>query len=160
MVEVAKIEPRRDGLSSSLAKGLIRALNAELDERYPEDGANHFDLAAEEVADGRGAFLVAFVNDEPVGCGAVRRIAPTVCEIKRMYVAPSARNRGVGRRILDELELIARQLGAERLVLETGVRQPEALALYSRAGFSTIPLFGSYADTPHPELSVCMAKLL
>jgi GNAT superfamily N-acetyltransferase len=131
-----------------------------LDARYTEEGANHFDLNGAEVAEGHGAFLVAYVDNEPVGCGAVRRIAPTVCEIKRMYVVPSARGRGAGRRILDELELIARQLGASRLVLETGVRQPEALALYTHAGFTTIPLFGSYADTPHPELSVCMAKHL
>ena len=93
-----------------------------------------------------------------MGCGAVLRIEPNVAEIKRMYVAPSARGRGVGRQILNELEAIARQLGAARLVLETGVRQPEARALYDRAGFTEIPLFGDYVDTPHPELSVCMAK--
>jgi GNAT superfamily N-acetyltransferase len=158
MISACEIEFRREEIFAPVAKQLIGALNAELDDRYPEEGANHFDLAAEEVADGRGAFLVAFLDDEPIGCGAVRRISPTVCEIKRMYVAPSARGRGVGRRILNELESIARRLGASHLVLETGVRQPEALALYTRAGFATIPLFGSYADTPHPELSVCMAK--
>jgi GNAT superfamily N-acetyltransferase len=152
------IELRRENLTSQLVQRLVGALNAELDDRYPEEGANHFDLDAAEVADGRGAFLVAYIADDPVGCGAVRRIAPAVVEIKRMYVAPLARDRGVGRRILSELELIARQLGASRLVLETGVRQPEALALYTRAGFTVIPLFGSYALTPHPELSVCMAK--
>jgi GNAT superfamily N-acetyltransferase len=151
---------RREDFLSPTAHRLISQLNDELDERYPEEGANHFDLDAEEVAEGRGAFLVAYISDEPIGCGAVRRISPTVCEIKRMYVAPHARGRRVGRRILDELESIARHLGASRLVLETGVRQPEALALYARAGFTVIPLFGSYADTPHPELSVCMAKEL
>jgi GNAT superfamily N-acetyltransferase len=56
------------------------------------------------------------------------------------------------------LEAEARRLGAIRLVLETGPRQPEAIALYSRAGFSPIPLFGDYLNSPHPELSVCMAK--
>jgi GNAT superfamily N-acetyltransferase len=152
------VEVRREDFLSPSVERLITALNRELDDRYPEEGANHFDLDAEEVADGRGAFLVAFLANEPIGCGAVRRISPTVYEIKRMYVAPSARNRGVGRRILNELESVARALGAARLVLETGVRQPEALALYTRAGFTTIPLFGSYAGTPHPELSVCMAK--
>jgi len=155
-----EIDVRREDFLSPLAARLIHALNDELDVYYPEEGANHFDLAAEEVADSCGAFLVAFLESEPVGCGAVRRIAPTICEIKRMYVVPKARGRGVGRRILLELEAIARTLGAARLVLETGVRQPEALALYTRAGFTTIPLFGSYADTPYPELSVCMAKEL
>ena len=149
---------RREDFISSAAQRLIGALNAELDERYPEEGANHFDLASEEVVEGCGAFLVAFLEGEAVGCGAVRRIAPAVCEIKRMYVVPSARGRGVGRRIVDELELIARQLGASRLVLETGVRQPEAIALYMHAGFNRIPLYGIYSDTPHPELSLCMAK--
>jgi GNAT superfamily N-acetyltransferase len=160
MVSSREIDIRREDIVSPVAQQLISALNAELDERYPEEGANHFDLAVEEIAEGRGAFLVAFVDDDPVGCGAVRRISPTTFEIKRMFVVPSARGRGVGRRILDELQSIARQLGAARLVLETGVRQPEALALYTGAGFTTIPLFGSYADTPHPELSVCMAKNL
>jgi GNAT superfamily N-acetyltransferase len=154
------VEIRRKEILSPLVDRLITALNRELEDRYPEEGANYFDLDADEVADGRGAFLVAFLANEPIGCGAARRISPTVYEIKRMYVAQGARNRGVGRRILNELESIARALGAARLVLETGVRQPEALALYMRAGFTTIPLFGNYADTPHPELSVCMAKEL
>jgi GNAT superfamily N-acetyltransferase len=147
-----EIELRCENLLSPNAQQLILALNTELDERYPEEGANHFDLDAEEVAAGRGAFLVAFDADKPVGCGAVRRFSPKVCEIKRMYVVPAARGRGVGRRILDELELIARELGASRLVLETGVRQPEALALYGGAGFTVIPVFGSYADSPHQDL--------
>ena len=115
-------------------------------------------MDADEVAEGRGAFFVAYIDGQPVGCGAVRRIEPTVAEIKRMYVAPAARGRGVGRRILVELEAEARQLGVRRLVLETGPRQPEAIALYARAGFVEIPLFGEYLNTPHPELSVCMAK--
>lgn len=152
------VEIRREDFLSPLAERLILALNQELDDRYPEEGANHFDLDAEEVAEGRGAFLIAYVDGIPVGCGAVRRIAPTVAEIKRMYVAPSARSRGVGRQILNELEAIARQLGAARLVLETGIRQPEARALYTRVGFTEIPIFGDYARTPHPELSLCMAK--
>ncbi|MCI0334681.1 MAG: GNAT family N-acetyltransferase [Planctomycetes bacterium] len=75
-----------------------------------------------------------------------------------MYVAPAARGRGVGRQIFIALEAEARRLGVRRLVLETGPRQPEAIALYARAGFVQIPLYGEYRDTPHPELSVCMAK--
>jgi putative acetyltransferase len=157
-IPLARVEVRSESFMSPLAERLVRALNRELDERYPEDGANHFDLDPEEVAEGNGAFLVAFIADGPVGCGAVRRIAPMVYEIKRMYVVPNKRSNGVGRQILNALEHIACTLGASRLVLETGVRQPEAIALYRRAGFTTIPLFGSYADTPHPELSVCMAK--
>jgi GNAT superfamily N-acetyltransferase len=149
------VDVRRADISSPDAQQLILALNAELDGRYPEEGANFFRLDAEEVADGRGAFLVAYLDRRPVGCGAVRRNEPGVAEIKRMYVSPEARGRGVGRRVLDELEAVARQFGVRRLVLETGPRQPEALALYRRAGFVEVPLFGEYVGA---EFSVCMAK--
>jgi GNAT superfamily N-acetyltransferase len=144
-------------LESALARELIAALNAELSARYPEDGANHFRLDASEVGPGRGAFLVACVGGEPAGCGAVRRLEDGVAEIKRMYVRPAQRGRGVGAVLLAALEAEARQLGARRLVLETGSRQPEALALYRRAGFGVVPAFGEYVDSP---LSVFMAKEL
>jgi GNAT superfamily N-acetyltransferase len=146
---------RRAEITSPEAQQLISALNCELETRYPEDGANFFRLDSEDVANGRGAFLVAYMDGRPVGCGAVRRNEPGVAEIKRMYVAPEARGRGVGRLVLEELEVVARQLGIRRLVLETGPRQPEALTLYRRAGFVEIPLFGEYVGA---EFSVCMAK--
>jgi GNAT superfamily N-acetyltransferase len=158
MICRTKIDIRREHVLSPVATQLILALNAELTERYPEDGANFFNLAADEVTEGRGGFFVAYQDGNPIGCGAVRRIELYVAEIKRMYVAPSARGLGVGRQILDKLEAEARQLGARRLVLETGPRQPEAIALYAHAGFEHIPLFGEYLNTPHPDLSVCMAK--
>jgi putative acetyltransferase len=148
---------RREELSSDGAQRLIRALNAELETRYPEEGANFFRLDAEEVAEGRGGFFVAYIDGNPIGCGAVRRIEPHVVEIKRMYVDPSVRGRGVGRQILDALEAQARQLGARRLVLETGPRQPEAIVLYEHAGFVEIPLYGEYIGS---KFSVCMAKTL
>jgi GNAT superfamily N-acetyltransferase len=156
-IDRSNLQVRREDILSPLVQRLIGALNAELDARYPEDGANHFRLDPDEVADGRGAFLVAYVDGQPVGCGAVRRIESTIAEIKRMYVAPEARGRGVGRQVLLQLEAEARRLGAKRLVLETGPRQPEALALYSRAGFVEIPNFGEYEGC---EFSVCMAKEL
>jgi putative acetyltransferase len=145
----------RAHLSSPVAQALITALNAELDARYPEPGANHFRLDEDEVAPGRGAFLLAYLGEEAIGCGAVRRTSDAEGEIKRMYVAPHLRGRGAGGAILAALEAEARQLGLARLVLETGERQPEALALYARFGFARIPLFGEYVDSP---LSVCMAK--
>ena len=82
------LQIRREELASPVSQQLIRALNAELDARYPEDGANFFRLDAEEVSEGRGGFFVAYLDGRPVGCGAVRRIEPHVAEIKRMYVAP------------------------------------------------------------------------
>jgi len=72
-----------------------------------------------------------------------------------MYVSPEARGHGVGRAVLAALQTEARALGLARLVLETGIRQPEAIALYERAGFSRIPAFGEYVNSP---VSVCMAK--
>ena len=157
MISTDEIEIRRDDILSPVVQRLISALNAELEARYPEEGANHFRLDPEEVADGRGAFLVVYIGGQSVGCGAVRRIEPTVAEIKRMYVAPEARGLGIGRQVLLELEAEAQRLGATRLVLETGPRQPEALALYHRAGFVEVPNFGEYIGC---ELSVCMAKEL
>jgi GNAT superfamily N-acetyltransferase len=145
----------RHDILSPTARNLIQALNAELSSRYPEDGATHFRLDPDEVAEGRGAFLVASRAGTPVGCGAVRRIEGETGEIKRMYVSPSERRQGLGWALLAALEAEARSLGLSRLVLETGVRNPEAVAMYERAGYSTIPPFGEYVDSP---LSVCMGK--
>ncbi|WP_437970533.1 GNAT family N-acetyltransferase [Sorangium sp. So ce260] len=154
----ASVEIRRADIASPVAQALIEALNAELSSRYPEEGANHFELGESEVTEGRGAFLVASDGDaRPLGCGALRRLDAWTAEVKRMYVAPGARRRGVARAVLAALEEEARRLGVTRLVLETGERQPEALALYSRAGFRRIPPFGEYVDSP---LSVCLEKLL
>ena len=149
---------RRADILSPAAQALIGSLNAELSSTYADLPATcHFRLDAEEVADGRGAFLIASRSATPVGCGALRRIDPRTGEIKRMYVAPEQRGRGVGRAILAAIEAEARALGLRRLVLETGTRQAEALALYHRAGFSRIEPFGEYVASP---LSVCMAKEL
>lgn len=149
------VEFRREKLAAPVVQRLISALNAELEARYPEEGANFFRLDPEEVAEGRGAFLVAYLEDKPVGCGAVRMIEPAVAEIKRMYVDPEVRGRRVGRQILLALEAQAIQLGAKRIVLETGPRQPDAIAMYAHAGFYEIPLYGEYIGS---LFSVCMAK--
>ncbi|MBZ5640803.1 MAG: GNAT family N-acetyltransferase [Acidobacteriia bacterium] len=148
---------RRGDLGSPVARRLIAALNDELAPIYPEAGANHFRLDVEEVEPGRGAFFLAYLGDEPVGCGAVRCLDEETAEVKRMYVVPAHRGRGVGRAILGEIEAEARRLGVARLVLETGGRQPEVLALYASAGFAQIPRFGEYLASP---LSVCMGKSL
>jgi putative acetyltransferase len=156
-----------EALTSAVAAALITALNAELSGRYPEPGATHFGLDPDDVAPGAGIFVVARWLDRPVGCGALRRLrepalvrelGPRVGELKRMYVAPEVRGRGVGRALLARLEAEARALGLDRLVLETGTRQTEALALYRRAGFTAIPAYGEYVASP--ATSVCLAKAL
>lgn len=146
---------RREALTSPPARALIAALNAELSEMYPEPGATHFRLDPEEVSEGRGAFLVAYDGDAPVGCGALRLIDPRTGELKRMYVAPPLRSAGIGRRLVDALEAEALRLGAAHLVLETGSRQLAALALYQRAGFVAIPAYGEYVGSP---TSICLGK--
>jgi putative acetyltransferase len=154
--EVPAVAICRERLPSPLADRLIAGLNAELSAMYPEAGATHFRLDPEEVAPGRGAFVVAFAGDDPVGCGAMRRIESETGELKRMYVVPSARGTGIGRALVDALEREARQIGIRRLVLETGIRQIAALALYEHTGFSRIPLYGEYAKSA--DTSICMGK--
>ena len=144
-------------LDGEVARALVAALNRELLARYPEEGATHFRLDLDEVRPGRGAFLVARQSGEPVGCGAIRRLDAEAAEVKRMYVVPAARGRRIAAAILSAREHEARRLGVVRLVLETGERQPESLALYRRAGFVAIPRFGEYVDS---ALSLCMAKTL
>ncbi len=140
---------------SPAAAELIAALDAELGGHYPEPGANHFRLDDHETAPGRGVFLVARLDGAASGCGAVRLISETEAEIKRMYVRPSRRGRGIARALLARLETEARRLGARRLLLETGERQQEAIGLYESAGYVRVPRFGEYVDSP---LSICMAR--
>lgn len=144
-------------LSGADAQLLIARLNAELTERYPNPEDNHFHLDETELGPGRGVFLVARIDGSAIGCAALRRLDSGTGEIKRMYVAPDFRGRGVARRILGELERCARILGLRRLVLETGDRQHEAIRLYGAAGFLPIPCFGEYV---HSAASRCMEKHL
>ena len=135
---------------------LISALNAELSAAYSEPGANHFGLDPAEVSGKRGVFLIVSLDGQPVGCGAMRLLDPQTGELKRMYMAPAARGRGLGRQLVAALEAEAKALGAKRLVLETGTRQHAALALYRGAGFRPIPLYGEYVQSP--DTSICLGK--
>jgi len=146
----------RAELTSDVSLTLIGSLNAELSGVYAEPGATHFQLDPEEVAEGRGAFLVVYREGTPVGCGALRLLDAETAELKRMYVSPTLRGTGLGRRLVAALEAEARALGVRQLVLETGVRQAAALALYRATGFQPIPLYGEYCCSP--ETSVCLGK--
>lgn len=136
------------------AEELILELNAFLDDLYHPDD-NHFHLLAEEVTGNRGTFLIARIDGEPVGCGAVRMLDERRAEVKRMYVRPRTRGSGVGRALLQRLEDEARRRGAGRLVLEMGDSQPGARGLYASFGFAPVPCFGEYLATPN---SVCLGK--
>jgi GNAT superfamily N-acetyltransferase len=105
-----------------------------------------------------GVFLVVRDGDgRALACGGVARFDETCGELKRMYVVPYARGRGVGRLVLDELERHARELGYAALALETGDRQEAALALYERAGFVRRPCWSPYDSR---TLSLCFEKRL
>ena len=114
-----------------------------------------FWLDASELEGDRGALLVAYDAEAPLGCGAIRCLDAETAEVKRMYVVDAARGRGVGRLLLEALEASARRLGRTRLVLETGDRQHEAVGLYTRAGFTKTAPWGEYIDSP---LSLCMEE--
>lgn len=102
-------------------------------------------------------FLVAYDEATPIGCGGLRALDGSHGEIKRMYVVPAARGTGVSTAILRRLEHEARALGWDRLVLETGEQQPDAMRFYEREGFSRIPLYGHYVDS---AISRCYGKTL
>jgi GNAT superfamily N-acetyltransferase len=164
---VTSLEIRPEALTSAVAASLLTALNAELSAGYPEAGATHFRLDPAEVAPGAGVFVVALWDGRPVGCGAlrclreaylIRELGPAVGELKRMYVASAMRGKGIGRAVVARLEDEARALGLTRLVLETGIRQAAALALYHQAGYTSIPAYGEYLASP--TTSVCLAKAL
>ncbi len=150
------IEPT--SFSHPVSRRLVDALNAELTADYPDPTTRHFGLDEAQVSGDRGVFLVMYRDGEPVGCGAVRRIDEETAELKRMYVASGVRGEGLGRRLVAALEEHARALGVRRIVLETGIRQAAAIALYRGQGFTDIPLFGEYLDSPHT--SICLAKQL
>lgn len=143
-------------LQSPEASALIAGLNLELSGAYPEPGATHFGLDPADVAPGRGAFVLVFQDQHAVGCGAVRLIDSATAELKRMYVVPECRGFGFGRRLVEALEQEAARLGATQIVLETGIRQSVAIALYARCGYTPIPLYGEY--TASPGTSVCLGK--
>jgi putative acetyltransferase len=155
---VGTVHLRRGTLASPDAARLVAALNAELTTTFPEPGATHFSLSDAQVVDGDGAFFVAWLDDVAVGCGAVRRLDEATAEIKRMYVDPSARGRGIGRALLDGLEREARLIGVTRIVLETGTRLAPAIKLYEAMGYARIPLFGEYLSSPNTSL--CFGKSL
>jgi putative acetyltransferase len=152
------LDIRRSTLASPEAARLIAALNAELTAKFPEPGATHFSLSGTDVKPGDGAFVIAYLDDVAVGCGAVRRLDETTAELKRMYVDPTVRGRGIGRRLVDALEREARQLGVTRVVLETGTRLAPAIRLYEGTGYARIPLFGEYVLSP--DTSLCFGKSL
>ncbi|MEM9369095.1 MAG: GNAT family N-acetyltransferase [Planctomycetota bacterium] len=148
---------RFSSANSEPARKLMELLSAELAQRYGSHHDGSGDFTASE-ADGKGsAFLMGWLQDAPVACGAVRRLEADVAELKRMFVTPECRGKGLSKRMLNRLELEAGRLGYRTLRLETGVLQPEAISLYETTGFQRIPCYGKYAAYAR---SVCYEKAL
>lgn len=144
-------------LDSAFAVSLVEALGAELLERYGVPDADPDGLTADHLAPQTGAFVVVWQDGQAVACGGLRRYDTGVGELKRMFVTPPFRGRGLSRLVLAELETRARTLGYERLLLETGARQPEAMGLYETSGYTPIERYGFYRTEP---MSRCYAKWL
>lgn len=141
---------------SPVGRELMARLTDELARLYDDDGGV-MSFKPDDVKVPRSVFVIAWHNDKPVGCGALRPMADDVGEVKRMYVDPTCRGLGIGYRILAALEEHARRFGYRSLKLETGLLQPEAIRLYEKAGYARIPCYGYYASDPR---SVCFEKQL
>ena len=134
--------------------GLVKHLDADLAKR---DGEEHSFYAQFNRINKIRHAVVAYVNDQPIGCGAIKEFVPSIMEVKRMYTDPDCRGKGIATRILTELEKWATELSCEKCILETGKRQEEAVALYQKNGYRLIPNYGQYAGI---ENSLCFEKKL
>jgi GNAT superfamily N-acetyltransferase len=133
---------------------LVKYLDALLAEL---DGDEHAFYAQLNKTDKIKHVIVAYDNEIPVGCGAIREYDPATMEVKRMYTSPEKRGQGIAGSVLGELEKWAAELSYKTCVLETGKRQPEAIALYKKYGYRVIPSYGKYVNV---ENSVCFQKQL
>ena len=100
--------------------------------------------------------VVAYADNIAVGCGAIKAYSDKTAEVKRMFVRTENRGRGVAGKILQELEIWAKELSFDECILETGFKQPEAIAFYKKSGYQVIPNYGQYVGV---ENSVCMIKV-
>jgi ribosomal protein S18 acetylase RimI-like enzyme len=164
--DVAPVRPavdfRRVSLVEPDAARLVEEVQGEYVARY--GGRDETPLDPQVFDDPHGALFLGYVEGVPVVSGGWRLRSDVTshgsdrtAEIKRMYVTPAARGRGLARRMLVHLEATALAAGAEVMVLETGLRQPEAIALYESAGYERIPGFGHYAWSPSNR---CYARRL
>lgn len=140
------VEIRAAAYDDEVAADLIEQVQQEYVVRY--GGRDDAPVDPAEFRPPRGVFLVAVLDGVPVGCGGWRGLGDGRVEIKRMYTAPAARGRGVARAVLAELERTAAAAGHARVLLETGLGQPEAMTLYGSAGYDPIDGFGHHAGRP------------
>jgi len=133
---------------------LVKLLDLELQER---DGEEHLFYATLNKTNTLNYVVVAYDQNEVVGCGALRNYSNDTMEVKRMFVPLHQRGQGIASTILAALETWCRELGIKKCILETGKNQPEAIALYKKNRYNIIPNFGKYEGV---ENSVCFEKEL
>ncbi len=133
---------------------LVKLLDADLAKR---DGEDHSFYAQFNKIDRIKYVVLAYEDDKQLGCGAIKEFGANTMEIKRMYVLPGSRGKGIATKVLSALENWARELSYTKCILETGKRQPEAIGLYRENGYKLIPNYGQYAGV---ENSVCFEKEL
>lgn len=121
------------------------------------DGEDHAFYAQFNKTKLMNEVIVAYENDAPVGCGAIKKYDAQTAEIKRMYVLPEFRGRGIARQVLEELEKWAGEIGFTNCILETGFKQVDAIHLYHKHGYQNIKNYGQYIGIDN---SVCMQKVL
>ena len=131
---------------------LVKELDTELALR---DGREHAFYNQFNKIDQIKFAVVAYENNQPVGCGAIKEYDPDTMEIKRMYTSPASRGKGIATKVLTELERWAAERAFKKCLLETGKKQPEAIALYKKNGYHLVPNYGQYAGM---ENSVCFEK--
>ena len=146
------IELRRTDSNSPDFQELVTKLDDELRIR---DGADHPFYAQFNKLDAIRHVVVAYMDNVAVGCGAFRQYSVETVEIKRMFVRPVFRGQGIALLILSNLESWASEQDYTQCVLETGYNQPEAIALYNKAGYHQIPNYGPYAGV---ATSICFGK--
>lgn len=131
---------------------LVKQLDADL---ALKDGEEHQFYSAYNSSSNIKQVVLAYLGNDAIACGAIKPYAPGIMEVKRMFTVPAHRGHGVAGQVLASLEEWARELNCHACVLETGRRQPEAIALYTRKGYKQIPNYGQYAGVAN---SVCFEK--
>ncbi|MDN3579699.1 GNAT family N-acetyltransferase [Mucilaginibacter flavus] len=135
-------------------RNLVSQLDADLRERNGE----MMDIYDQHnVIEKIDTVVIAYLNNQPAGCGCFKPFDAEAVEIKRMFVQPAARGNAISKKVLAELETWARELGFIYTVLETGAKQVEALSLYPKSGYVLIAKYGPYVDLPD---SICFRKSL
>ncbi|KJH73572.1 GNAT family N-acetyltransferase [Aliterella atlantica] len=144
MIEQIAIAPENP--TSLAVRELIAELDCYLESLYPPE--SRFGLSITQLQDESVTLFVAKVDNKPVGCGAIQIQAPGYAEVKRMYVRPEMRGKGIGKRIVNQIEAFAGQANTHTLRLETGVYQLAAINLYQKLGYYQISPFNDYKLDP------------